>query len=201
MPRSPAKPARADHRPPDLLRGLRRRFRGDGAARRRIIASLGENVYVKIPVTTTSGESMAPLVRELCGEGVKLNVTALFTPAQVELITDAVQATAPPSCISVFAGRIADAGVTPCRSWPGPWRSWPRPRSSELIWASPREMLNLVQADEVGCHIITVTHDLLAKLDLPRQGPRAVLARDRADVPWRRGGRRIRALTGRWSHR
>ena len=78
----------------------------------RIIASWGENVYVKIPVTTTSGESMAPLVRELSEGGVQVNVTALFTTAQVELITTAVKDGAP-SCISVFAGRIADAGVDP----------------------------------------------------------------------------------------
>lgn len=130
----------------------------------RIIASWGENVYVKIPVTTTKGESMARLVRELNEDGVKVNVTALFTTAQVELITSAVKDGAP-SYISVFAGRIADAGIDPV---PIMARSvdimLDAPRS-ELIWASPREILNLVQADQVGCHIITVTHDLLKKLD------------------------------------
>jgi transaldolase len=128
-----------------------------------LIASWGENVYVKIPVTTTQGESMAPLVRELSESGVKVNVTALFTTAQVELITAAVKDGAP-SYISVFAGRIADAGVDPlpimARSI-GIMLDAPR---SELIWASPREILNIVQADQIGCHIITVTHDLLAKL-------------------------------------
>jgi transaldolase len=128
-----------------------------------LIASWGENVYVKIPVTTTNGESMAPLVRELSEGGVKVNVTALFTTAQVELITAAVKDGAP-SYISVFAGRIADAGVDPL---PIMARSidimLDAPRS-ELIWASPREILNIVQADQIGCHIITVTHDLLAKL-------------------------------------
>jgi transaldolase len=128
-----------------------------------LIASWGENVYVKIPVTTTSSESMAPLVRELSESGVKVNVTALFTTAQVELITAAVKDGAP-SYISVFAGRIADAGIDPL---PIMARSvdimLDAPRS-ELIWASPREILNIVQADEVGCHIITVTHEMLGKL-------------------------------------
>jgi transaldolase len=129
------------------------------------IASWGENVYVKIPVTSTKGESMAPLARELSEDGVKVNVTALFTTAQVELISAAV-ADGAPSYISVFAGRIADAGVDPipimARSVEIMTQTAPR---SELIWASPREILNLVQANEVGCHIITITHDLLKKLD------------------------------------
>ncbi|MCW2982606.1 MAG: transaldolase [Conexibacter sp.] len=127
------------------------------------LAAWGPNVYVKIPVTTTSGESMAPLVRELSEDGVQVNVTALFTTAQVELITAAV-ADGAPSCISVFAGRIADAGVDPLpimRRAVDIMADAPR---SELIWASPREVLNLVQADQVGCHIITMTHDLLPKV-------------------------------------
>ncbi|HWI73949.1 MAG TPA: transaldolase [Baekduia sp.] len=127
------------------------------------LAAWGPNVYVKIPVTTTSGESMAPLVRELSEDGVQINVTALFTTAQVELITAAV-ADGAPSCISVFAGRIADAGVDPLpimRRAVDIMADAPR---SELIWASPREVLNLVQADQVGCHIITMTHDLLPKV-------------------------------------
>lgn len=129
-----------------------------------IIASWGENVYVKIPVTTTAGRSLAPLVRELSQEGVKVNVTALFTPAQVELITAAVRDGAP-SCISVFAGRIADAGVDPVPIMARAVRIMADAPRAELIWASPREILNLVQANEVGCHIITITHDLLKKLD------------------------------------
>jgi transaldolase len=127
------------------------------------LAAWGENVYVKIPITTTGGESMAPLVRELSEDGVQVNVTALFTTAQVELITSAV-ADGAPSCISVFAGRIADAGVDPLpvmRRAVDIMADAPR---SELIWASPREVLNLVQADQVGCHIITMTHDLLPKV-------------------------------------
>ena len=130
----------------------------------KLIASWGPNVYVKIPVTTTSGESMAPLVRELSESGVQVNVTALFTTAQVELITAAVKDGAP-SCISVFAGRIADAGVEPLPIMARAVDIMVDAPRSELIWASPREILNVVQADQIGCHIITLTHDLLAKLD------------------------------------
>jgi transaldolase len=129
------------------------------------LAGWGENVYVKIPVSTTGGESMAPLVRELSESGIKINVTALFTTAQVELITEAVKDGAP-SCISVFAGRIADAGVDPVPLMARNIEIMSAAPSAELIWASPREILNVVQADEIGCHIITVTHDLLKKLNL-----------------------------------
>jgi transaldolase len=131
----------------------------------RLIAGWGENVYVKIPVTTTSGESMVPLVRELSESGVKVNVTALFTTAQVELVTAAVRNGAP-SYLSVFAGRIADAGIDPIPIMARSVDIMVDAPRAELIWASPREVLNVVQADSVGCHIITMTHDLLAKLDL-----------------------------------
>jgi transaldolase len=130
----------------------------------RIIASWGENVYVKIPVTTTAGESLSATVRELSEEGVKVNVTALFTTSQVERITAAVKDGAP-SCISVFAGRIADAGVDPVPIMSRSVEIMAEAPRAELIWASPREILNLVQANQVGCHIITITHDLLKKLD------------------------------------
>jgi transaldolase len=131
----------------------------------RMMASWGSNVYVKIPITTTTGQSMASLVRELSEDGVKVNVTALFTTAQVELITSAVRDGAP-SYISVFAGRIADAGVDPVPIMAQAVKIMLDAPRSELIWASPREILNLVQADQVGCHVITMTHDLLAKLDV-----------------------------------
>jgi transaldolase len=131
----------------------------------RLISTWGENVYVKIPVSTTAGEPMAPIVRELSEEGVRVNVTALFTTAQVELITEAVKDGAP-SCISVFAGRIADAGIDPVPIMRRSVEIMVKAPRSELIWASPREILNVVQADQVGCHIITVTNDLLKKLDL-----------------------------------
>jgi transaldolase len=130
----------------------------------RIIAGWGENVYVKIPVTTTKGEPLAPLVRELSEDGVRVNVTALFTTAQVELVTAAVKDGAP-SCISVFAGRIADAGIDPVPIMARSVDVMVQAPRAELIWASPREILNLIQADQVGCHIITMTHELLKKLD------------------------------------
>src|SRR5262249_42642523 len=125
----------------------------------RMIASWGDNVYVKIPITTTAGEPLAGLVRELSEEGVKVNVTALFTTAQVELITNALRDGAP-SYISVFAGRIADAGIDPMPLMAEAVRIMLEAPRSELIWASPREVFNVVQADAVGCHIITMTHDL-----------------------------------------
>jgi transaldolase len=134
------------------------------ARQARTIASWGDNVYVKIPVTSTSGEPMASLARELSEEGVKVNVTALFTTAQVELIAAAV-ADGAPSYISVFAGRIADAGVDPLPIVARSLEIMEQAPRAELIWASPREILNLVQANDVGCHIITITHDLLKKLD------------------------------------
>jgi transaldolase len=142
-------------------------FADDAAEIRRqalLISSWGENVYVKIPVTTTHRESMAPLIRELSEGGVKVNVTALFTSAQVELITGAVRDGAP-SYLSVFAGRIADAGIDPVPIMARAVNIAADARQAELIWASPREILNVIQADEVGCHIITITHDLLAKLE------------------------------------
>ena len=142
-------------------------FADDEAEIRRqakLIAGWGANVYVKVPGSTTDGQSLAPLVRELSESGVKVNVTALFTTAQVELITEAVTDGAP-SYISVFAGRIADAGIDPVpimRESVDIMVAAPR---SELIWASPREVRNVVQADQLGVHIITMTHDLFAKLD------------------------------------
>jgi transaldolase len=129
------------------------------------ISTWAQNVYVKVPVSTTSGATLAPLVRELSESGVKVNVTAVFTTAQVELITEAVKDGAP-SCISVFAGRIADAGIDPVPLMARAVDIMVAAPRSELIWASPREVLNVVQADQVGCHIITVTNDLIRKLDL-----------------------------------
>ena len=102
-------------------------------------------------------------MRELSEDGVKVNVTALFTTAQVELLTAAVKDGAP-SYLSVFAGRIADAGIDPMPIMAKSVSIMLDAPRSELIWASPREILNVVQADQVGCHIITMTHDLLAKL-------------------------------------
>jgi len=127
------------------------------------IAEWGDNVYVKVPITNTKGQSTRPVLKALAARGVKMNVTALLTVAQVEATVEALAA-APASCISVFAGRIADTGRDPL---PVMTRSLelmlPHPHL-ELIWASPRELLNIIQADSIGCHIITVTPDLLKKL-------------------------------------
>jgi len=144
-------------------------FADDTAGMRRQageISAWADNVYVKVPVTNTRGAPTTDLVRELAAEGVKLNVTALCTLDQVRTVAGAVAGGAP-SVISVFAGRIADTGRDPipimrealaiCRA---------ADRRIELLWASPREVLNIVQAAEIGCDIITVTPDLLAKLAL-----------------------------------
>jgi transaldolase len=130
-----------------------------------IISGWGDNVYVKIPVTNTKGVSTAPQVRALTAEGVKVNVTALFTIAQVETMAKALTGGAP-SNLSVFAGRIADAGVDPMPIVKEAVELAAAVGFCEVIWASPREVLNAVQADAVGCHIITMTPDLIAKLDL-----------------------------------
>jgi transaldolase len=131
----------------------------------REIAGWGENVYVKIPVTNTRGETAAPLVKRLSHAGVKLNVTALMPLDQVREVVDAVAGGAP-SCISVFAGRMADTGADPVPHMAAAVKLLRAAPAAELIWASPRELLNIFQADEIGCHIITVTHDILKKLSL-----------------------------------
>jgi len=142
-------------------------FADDPAEIRRqatVIAAWAPNVYVKVPITTTDGTSLAPLVRDLSEAGVQVNVTAVFTPAQVELITAAVQEGAA-SYVSVFAGRIADAGIDPVPIMARSVEILAGAPRAELIWASPREVLNVVQADQVGCHVITLTQELMSKLD------------------------------------
>lgn len=131
----------------------------------RTIASWGDNVYVKIPVTNTRGDSAANLAHQLTRDGVKVNFTALLTAAQVEQGIEALAGGAP-SCISVFAGRIADAGTDPLPTMRNAVALMAREPRMELIWASPREVLNILQADEIGCHIITVTPDLFKKLNV-----------------------------------
>ena len=129
------------------------------------IASWGENVYVKIPVTNTMRQSACPLVRTLSARGVKLNVTALMTLSQVRDVAAALDPQVP-SYVSVFAGRVADTGRDPVPMMAAAVELLrPLPRS-ELIWASPRELLNIFQADTIGCHVITVTNDILKKLQL-----------------------------------
>jgi transaldolase len=129
------------------------------------IASWGSNVYVKIPVTNTRGEFMGPLLRRLTAKRVQVNVTAVLTIEQVRRVADCLAADVA-SCVSVFAGRIADTGRDPVPTVVEAVRIVrPLPRA-EIIWASPREVLNVLQADEAGCHIITATSDILAKLEL-----------------------------------
>lgn len=137
----------------------------DMARQAREIASWGENVYVKIPVTNTRGEPAYELVRDLTGAGVKVNVTAVFSLAQVRDVIDALDGGAP-ACVSVFAGRIADTGYDPVPLMSAAVEILRVAPNTELIWASPRELLNVFQADDIGCHIITVTPDILKKLSL-----------------------------------
>lgn len=129
------------------------------------IASWGQNVYVKIPVTNTKREVSYPLLKRLSDRGIKLNVTALMTSAQVK---DVVAHLNPevPACVSVFAGRIADTGRDPRPIMAESVKIAAHHPLCELIWASPRELLNIFDADAVGCHIITVTNDILKKLPL-----------------------------------
>ncbi len=135
------------------------------AAQAREISTWGPNVNVKIPVTNTQGESCVPIIETLSAEGVSLNITAVFTLDQVRAITAALD-DGSPAIISVFAGRIADTGIDPLghmRDAVAIMKTKPR---AELLWASPRELLNIFHADSVGCHIITVTHDVLNKLSI-----------------------------------
>jgi transaldolase len=129
------------------------------------IAKWGEHIYVKIPVTNTRGESSAPLVRRLAAKRIKLNVTALMTLDQVRETAAALEGGAS-SYVSVFAGRIADTGRDPLPMMAEAVKILAPFENLELIWASPRELLNIFHADSVGVHIITVTNDVLAKLPL-----------------------------------
>jgi len=129
------------------------------------IASWGANVNVKIPVTTTTGEFCGPVIKRLADAGVVVNVTAIMTLEQVARVSDCLSGRTA-AIVSVFAGRIADTGRDPVPLMAeavGILKAKPK---AELIWASPRELLNIFQADEIGCHIITVTHDVLGKLGL-----------------------------------
>lgn len=127
------------------------------------IASWGKNVYVKIPITNTKAESSCPLIKRLAAAGVQLNITAMMTPKQV---TDVLACLNPKvsSFVSVFAGRIADSGRDPMPIMAECVKILKPNPKAELIWASPRELLNIIQADSIGCHIITATNDVLAKL-------------------------------------
>lgn len=129
----------------------------------KLIATWGDAVFVKIPVTNTKGESAVPLIRRLSSAGVKLNVTAILSLEQVRAVVDALDANTD-AIVSVFAGRIADTGRDPVPLMTEALTIVQQKPKAQLLWASPRELLNIIQADECGCHIITVTSDLLKKL-------------------------------------
>lgn len=126
------------------------------------IAGWGRNVYVKIPITNTRAESAVPLIRELAASGVQLNVTAILTLEQVRGVA-AVLNPQVPSVVSVFAGRVADTGVDPIPLMRTSREVLAEQPKAELLWASVREVLNILQAEQCGCDIVTVTHDVLAK--------------------------------------
>jgi transaldolase len=131
----------------------------------RKIATWGSNVNIKIPVTNTKGEFAGSLISKLSAEGVQLNVTAIMTPQQVGKVAEALDPRTP-AIISVFAGRVADTGVDPMPLMRECLAALKDRPLAELLWASPREVLNVFQANEVGAHIITATPDVLAKLKL-----------------------------------
>jgi len=131
----------------------------------RKIASWGVNVNVKIPITDTKGASAAPLIERLSKSGVTVNVTAMMTLEQVRAVRGALAPDAP-AIVSVFAGRVADTGVDPVPHMTECLHILSDRPNAELLWASPRELLNVFQADAIGCHIITATNDILKKLNL-----------------------------------
>ena len=131
----------------------------------RRITTWGKHVSVKIPITNTRKESAIPLVRKLSQDGIALNVTAMFTLEQVQDVVNAVKGGAP-CFVSVFAGRIADTGIDPVPIMAESVKQLKAAPNTQLIWASPRELLNIFQADEIGCQVITVTNDIIKKLSL-----------------------------------
>ena len=129
------------------------------------IASWGSNVNVKIPITNSKGQETASVIRKLSNSGVIVNVTAVMTITQVAKIIDSIN-TETSAFISIFAGRIADTGIDPIFTMVESLKIIQSAPNTELIWASPRELLNIIQAEEIGCHVITASSDILKKLDL-----------------------------------
>jgi len=156
------------------------------------ISALGKNVYTKIPITNSRGESSLPLVKELAAQGVKLNITALLTVKQVAGVAEALNPKVP-SVVSVFAGRIADTGVNPAPIMRASLALLEGHDKAELLWASTREVYNIFEAQDCGCAIITVPHDILAKaakmlgLDLTELSLDTVktFAKDAADLGYK----------------
>ena len=129
------------------------------------INSWGENVFVKIPITNSRGVSTKKLIKKLTNKGVKVNVTAVMTAEQVSEISTFLNPEIP-SYVSIFAGRIADTGLNPIPILKESLAILEFNKKAEIIWASPRELLNIFQADEIGCHAITATTDILSKINL-----------------------------------
>lgn len=129
------------------------------------ISSWGDNVNVKIPITNSKGDSTTQVIKELSGRGISLNITAILTPKQVKSVVEVLNENSK-AFISVFAGRIADTGRDPIPFMEEALEIMKEKPKSELIWASPRELLNVIQADSIGCHVITATSDILKKLEI-----------------------------------
>ena len=127
----------------------------------KILHSLGKNVYVKIPVTNTKSESTATIIKKLSDEGVKLNVTAIFTEKQIKIVCESLSEVTP-SIVSIFAGRIANAGIDPEPIMKYAVELSQSKHNMEILWASPREVFNVIQAERCGCHIITMTPEQIA---------------------------------------
>jgi transaldolase len=131
----------------------------------KLIGTWGSNVYIKIPITNTKSESALPLIRRLFDAGLKLNITAIFTDEQIDGLAKILKPK-DDAIVSIFAGRIADAGVDPVPIMARAVKVYKDFPKAQILWASPREVLNVYQAEECGCHIITVTDDILKKLPL-----------------------------------
>ncbi len=144
------------------------------------INTWGENVYVKIPISNTKGESSIPLIKQLVGDGIKLNITAILTLEQVQAV-NRVLSPMVPAIVSVFAGRIADTGVDPVPVMTAAAQMLKIESNAELLWASPREVLNVYQAEACGCDILTATPDILKKISLQGKDLEE-LSRDRKSV-------------------
>jgi transaldolase len=135
----------------------------DMIAQSRVISTWGANVYVKLPVTNTRAEPLFDAVRMLSRDGIKVNMTAVFAPEQVARAVDALSGGAP-ACVSVFAGRLADLGIDYRPIMQDAVARARKTSNVEIIWASTREVFNVVEADDMGCHIITAPADVLKKL-------------------------------------
>ena len=157
-------------------------------AQARVITTWGKNVYVKLPVTTTRGEPLFEAVRSLSRDGVKINMTAIFTAEQVAQAVAALEGGAP-ACVSVFAGRLADFGIDYRPIMQDAVARARKTKNVEIIWASTREAFNVVEADDMGCHIITAPADVLKKLAGARhQDGGGALARRGEIIPRGRAG-------------